>query len=168
MFTWSSRTREFRPSLEISNSSMFFHPITLVINLYFITKIKKITIATLIPTKNQNWEPKPHNFERNGLSNENLFEYSQAPSKKPPKDNLTTKFNPSRNKIITTQRIKTRIQKLKKQSHPQGIHQEIKRQRKALKEDQFYSILNNSPSEFYERYKSVFIDLTKPLGWSYT
>ena len=75
------------------------------------------TIATLIPTKNQNREPKAHNFERNSLSNENLFEYSQAPSKKPPKDNLTTKFNPSRYRIITTQRSKTRIQKLKKQSH---------------------------------------------------
>ena len=115
MFTCSSRIREFRPSFQINNSSMSFHPIILVINLYFITKIKKITIATLIPTKNQNWEPKPHNFERNGLSNENIFEYSQTPSKKPPKDNLTTKFNPSRYRIITTQRI--RIQKLKKQSH---------------------------------------------------
>ena len=78
---------------------MFFHPITLVINL-ILSQDQGFTIATLIPTKNQNQEPKPHNFEKNGLSNENLFEYSQAPSKKPPKDNLTTKFNPSRYRII--------------------------------------------------------------------
>ena len=117
MFTCSSRTREFRPSLEISNSFMsFFYPITLVINLYFITKIKdlqqKLEFQQRIKIENQN-----HNFETNGLSNKNLFEYSQTPSKKPPKDNFTIKFNPSRYRIITTQRIKTRIQKLKKQSH---------------------------------------------------
>ena len=41
----------------------------------------------------------------------------------------------------------------------------MRRQRKTLKETQSYSLLQ---SNFYERYKSVFIDLTKPLGWSYT
>ena len=91
---------------------MCFYPITLVINLYFITR-SRIYNSNF----NSNKEPKAHNFERNGLSNENLFEYNQASSKKPPKDNLTTKFNLSRYKIITTQRIKTRIQKLKKQSN---------------------------------------------------
>ena len=116
MFTCSSRTREFRPSLEISNSSMFFHPITLVINLYFITR-SRIYNRNFNSNKESKSRTKSTQFERNGLSNENLFEYSQAPSKKPPKDNLTTKFNPSRYRIITTQRIKTRIQKLKKQSH---------------------------------------------------
>ena len=40
--------------------------------------------------------------------------------------------------------------------------------RNSLKGVSYYPILNNSQSEFYERYKSVFIDLTKPLGWSYT
>ena len=43
--------------------------------------------------------------------------------------------------------------------------------KKIKKSSQRDSILFNTQifqSDFYERYKSVFIDLTKPLGWSYT
>ena len=108
------------------------------------------------------------NLKKNGLSNENLFEYNQSPSKKPLKDNLTTKFNLLRYRIITTQKIKTRIQKLKKQSHHSRNPPRDKETKKSSKKD---SILFNTQIfqfDFYNRYKSVFIDLTKPLGWSYT
>ena len=43
--------------------------------------------------------------------------------------------------------------------------------KKIKKSSQRDSILFNTQifqSDFYEGYKSVFIDLTKPLGWAYT